>query len=75
MKNEIVEYLSKCLYFQHENDEHQHMSHLLQPLPIPEWKWEIISMDFITSFHKNQRQSDLIMVVIDKISKNAHLYL
>jgi hypothetical protein len=53
-------------------DEHQHPTSLLQPLPIPEWKWEIISMDFITGFPKTQRQHDSIMVVVDKLSKSAH---
>jgi hypothetical protein len=47
-------------------------SDLLQPLPIPEWKWEIISLDFITGLPKNQKKNDSIMVVIDKLSKSAH---
>jgi hypothetical protein len=72
MKNETVEYLSKCLDCQQVKVEHQHLTGLLQPLPIPEWKWEIISMDFITGFPKTQRQNDSIMVVIDKLSKSAH---
>jgi hypothetical protein len=72
MKNETTEYLSKCLDCQQVKVEHQHPTGLLQPLPIPEWKWEIISMDFITGFPKTQRQNDSIMVVIDKLSKYAH---
>jgi hypothetical protein len=52
--------------------EHQHPADLLQPLPIPEWKWDIISLDFITGFPKTQKQNDSIMVVIDKLSKSAH---
>jgi hypothetical protein len=53
-------------------DEHQRPVGLLQPLPIPEWKWEIISLDFITGFPKTQKKNDLIMVVIDKLRKSAH---
>ena len=45
---------------------------MLQPLPIPSWKWEIISLDFITGFPKNQNQNDSIMVVVDKLSKATH---
>jgi hypothetical protein len=45
---------------------------LLQPLPIPEWKWETISMDFITGLPKSTKQNDTIMVVVDKLSKDAH---
>ena len=45
---------------------------LLQLLPIPEWKWEVISMDFITGLPKSKNQNDSIFVVIDKLSKEAH---
>ena len=41
-------------------------------MPIPEWKWEIISIDFITGLPKTQRKNDSIMVVIDKLSKSTH---
>ena len=52
--------------------KHQHPFGLLQPLPIPEWKWEIISIDFITGLPKTNKQHDSIMVVVDKLSKPAH---
>ena len=39
-------------------------SRLLQPLQIPEWKWEVIALDFITGFPLNQEQHDSIMVVV-----------
>ena len=45
---------------------------MLQSLPIPSWKWEVISLDFITRLPKNQNQNDSIMVVVDKLSKAAH---
>ena len=48
--------------------EHQHLIVLLQPLPIPEWKWEVISLDFITVFPLTQKQHDSIMVLVDKLS-------
>jgi hypothetical protein len=41
---------------------------LLQPLPIPEWKWETISMDFITGLPKLTKQNDAIMVMVEKLS-------
>ena len=44
----------------------------MQPLPIPNGKWEVISLDFITRLPKNQKQNDSIMVVVDKLRKEAH---
>jgi hypothetical protein len=45
---------------------------LLQPLPIPEKKWEVIAMDFITGLPRPNKQHDSIMVVVDKLTKAAH---
>ena len=72
MKTEVAEYIAKCFECQQVKTEHQHPAGLLQPLPIPSWKWEIISLDFITGLPKNQSQNDSIMVVVDKLSKAAH---
>ena len=47
MKREVAEYVSKCLICQQVKAERQKPSELLQPLPIPEWKWEHITMDFV----------------------------
>ena len=52
--------------------EHQHPAGLLQPIPIPEWKWETITIDFITGLPKKKKSNDSIMVVVDKLSKSAH---
>ena len=72
MKKELVEYIARCFECQQVNTEHQPPTSLLQPLPIPIWKWEIISLDFITGLPRNQNQNDSLMVVVDKISKAAH---
>jgi hypothetical protein len=45
---------------------------LLKPFKILEWKWEIISMDFIIGFPKKNKQHDAIMVVVDKLNKETH---
>ena len=72
MKKDITEYISKCLKFQQVTVEQQHLPGLFHPFPIPEWKWEILSMDFITSLPMTVRQHDSIMVVVDKFSKETH---
>jgi hypothetical protein len=75
MKKEVVEYIAKCLECQKVKDEHRHPSGLLQPLPIPEWKWEVVTMDFITKLPRTRKQHDSIMVVVDKLTKAAHFIL
>eukprot|EP00253_Pinus_taeda_P007798 PITA_07798 len=72
MKKQVIEYLARCLECQQIKEEHQHPAGLLQPLPIPEWKWETISMDFITGLPQTRKNHDSIMVVVDKLSKVAH---
>ena len=72
MKNEVDEYISRCIECQQVKDEHQHLVGILQPLPIPNWKWEVIGLDFITGLSKNQKQNDTIMIVVEKISKETH---
>jgi hypothetical protein len=47
LKKDIVDYFAKFLDSKQVKAEHRHPKGLLQPLPIPEWKWETISMDFI----------------------------
>jgi hypothetical protein len=61
--------LAKCQDCREVKAEHQNPIGLLQPLPVPEWKWETISLDVITGLPKTQKQNDSIMVVIDKLSK------
>ena len=55
MKREVVEYLTRCIECQQVKEEHQHPVGLLQPLPIPKWKLETTSMDFIRGLPKNLR--------------------
>ena len=52
--------------------ECKHPDGLLQLIVIPEWKWEVISMDFIIGLLKIVRQHDSIMVIVDMLTKAAH---
>jgi hypothetical protein len=72
MKKEIAEYIARCMECQRVKAEHRHPAGLLQPLPIPEWKWEVVKMDFITGLPRTNKQHDSIMVVVDKLTKAAH---
>jgi hypothetical protein len=72
LKKEIVEYIARCMECQRVNIEHRHPAGLLQPLPIPEWKWDVVIMDFIIGLPRTSKQHDSIMVVVDKLTKATH---
>jgi hypothetical protein len=72
IKREIVEYIARCMECQEVKVEHRHPAGLLQPLPIPEWKWELVTMDFITGLPRTAKLHDSIMVVVDKVTKATH---
>ena len=52
--------------------KHRHPTSLLQPLPIPEWKWDLVTIEFIKKFPKTRIHNDSIMMVVDKLTKVAH---
>jgi hypothetical protein len=72
MKRDVIDYLSRCMECQKVNVEHRHPAGLLQPFPILEWKWEFVTIDFITKFPRKTRQHDSIMVVVEKLTDTAH---
>jgi hypothetical protein len=55
--------------------KHQRPVRLLQPLKIPEWKWEEIGMDFIVGLPRTQAGYDSIWVIVDHFTKVAHFIL
>ena len=68
MKRDIAYYIARCMECQKLKVEHRHPIGLLQLLPIPQWKWEVMIIDFITKFTKTTRH-DSIMVAVDKLIK------
>ena len=71
MKREIAEFVANCDVCRRVKAEHQRPAGTLQPLAIPEWKWDKVSMDFITGFSKTKKGNNAIFVVIDRLSKVA----
>jgi hypothetical protein len=72
MKREITEYIARCMECQKVKAEHRHPTGLLQPFPIPEWKWEVVTMDFMMGFPRKGKLHYSIMVVVDKLTKDTH---
>nr|GFA01801.1 retrotransposon protein, putative, Ty3-gypsy subclass [Tanacetum cinerariifolium] len=72
MKQDIATYVRRCLICQQVKIEHQRTSRLFQPLDIPVWKWDKISMDFVTGLPRTQKKNDAIWVVVDRLTKSAY---
>ncbi|GKD71903.1 putative reverse transcriptase domain-containing protein, partial [Tanacetum coccineum] len=72
MKADIATYLSKCLTCLKVKAEHQKPSGLLVQPEIPQWKWDNITMDFVTKLPRTQSGNDTIWVIIDRLNKSAH---
>ncbi|GJW03506.1 putative reverse transcriptase domain-containing protein [Tanacetum coccineum] len=72
MKAEIATYVSKCLTCAKVKVEHQKPSRLLQQPEIPEWKWEKITMDFVTGLPRTLSGYDSIWVIVDQLTKSSH---
>jgi hypothetical protein len=72
MKKVVDDYIERCLECQKVKNEHRHPTDLLQPLHIAKWKWEVVTVDFITKLPIIVKQHDSIMVVVDKLTKATH---
>ncbi|GJU11884.1 putative reverse transcriptase domain-containing protein [Tanacetum coccineum] len=72
MKADIATYVSKCLTCAKVKAKHQRPSGLLVQPAIPEWKWDNITMDFITKLPKSSQGFDTIWVIVDRLTKSAH---
>jgi hypothetical protein len=75
MKREIAKYVSECDVCQRIKASLLKVAGTLQPLPIPSWKWEDISMNFIIGLPNTSQKHDSIWVIIDRLTKIAHFLL
>ena len=72
MKREVTKYVSDCDICQRVKASHLRPTGMLQPLDIPSWKWEDISMDFIVGLPPTSKGYDSIWVIVDRLTKSAH---
>jgi len=66
------DYVAQCLTCQRVKTDHQKPGRLLQPLPIPAWKWKHITMDFMIGMSKPIKQHDSVWVIVVRLIKAAH---
>ncbi|KAL5569846.1 hypothetical protein UlMin_026421 [Ulmus minor] len=74
MKKEVAEYVAKCLICQKVKAEHQRPGGELQPLDIPEWKWDQITMDFVVGLPRTTKGHDAIWTTFS-LEQLAALYV
>ncbi|XP_070679270.1 uncharacterized protein [Malus domestica] len=75
MKREIAEYVSRCIICQQVKAERKKPFGRMQPLPVPQWKWENITMDFVYKLPRTRNGFDGIWVIVDRLTKSAHFIL
>jgi hypothetical protein len=72
MKVDIAKYVAECDTCHRVKASHLKSAGVLQPLTIPLWKWDDISMDFIVGLPLTARKKDSIWVIVGRLTKTAH---
>ena len=72
MRLDIAHYVASYGVCQRAKAEHKHPVGLLQPLEVPVWPWDDISIDFVVGLPRTQRGKDAIWVIVDRFNKSAH---
>ena len=71
MKKEVAGFTARCLVCQQVKAERKQPPGLLKQLEVPDWKWEHITMDFISGL-PSMHNKDSIWVIVDRLTKVAH---
>ncbi|KAJ9561702.1 hypothetical protein OSB04_006862 [Centaurea solstitialis] len=72
MKKDVAHFVERCLTCLQVKSEHQRPYGKLQLLEIPQWKWDHITMDFVTKLPRTPKGFDAIWVIVDRLTKSAH---
>ncbi|GJP33995.1 hypothetical protein CLOM_g18479 [Closterium sp. NIES-68] len=72
LAEDVKKFVTSCDTCQRMKSSKQKKAGLLQPLPVPEQPWQVVSLDFITGLPPTTSSHDAILVVIDKFSKMGH---
>lgn len=71
MKRGIAEYIAKCGIYQQVKVEHQKPAGPLQPFLILEWKWDNVTMNFMTGLPEGKKENDVIWVIVNQLTQSA----
>ena len=72
MKRHVGDFVRRCLTCQQVKAEHQKPAGLLQPLEVAEWKWEHVTMDFVTHLPRTPQRHAVVWVIVVRLTKSAH---
>lgn len=72
MKKDVARFVNICAICQQVKGDQQKPAGLLQPLEVPTWKWEMISMDFIDGLPRTKKGNEGMWVIVDRLTKSAH---
>ena len=68
IKQQVGDFNHRCLTCQRVKAKHQRSARLLQPLEVAKWKWEHVTMDFVTHLPQTSRGHDAVWVIVDQLS-------
>ena len=72
MKRHVGDFVRRCLTSQQVKAKHQKQAGILQPLEVAKWKWEHVTMDFVTHLPWTSQRHDAVWVIVDRLTKLAH---
>ena len=72
MKKQVGEFVRRCLTCQQVKVEHQRPVGLLQHMEVVEWKWEHVTVDFVTHLLRTSRGHDMVWLILDRLTKSTH---
>ena len=72
MRRHVGDFVRRCLTFQQVKAEHHKPVGLLKPLKVVVWKWEHVTLDFVTHLPRTPQGHDAVWVIVDRLTKLAH---
>ena len=72
LERDVRQYVSTCDHCQRNKASNEKPAGLLQPLPVPEFRWQWVTVDFIMDLPETKAGHTAIVVFVDRLSKMVH---
>ena len=72
LRQDVTNYVLHCPLCQRNKGRTMKQAGLLQPLPVPTFRWESVSLDFIMQLPMTRSGHDAIVVFVDRLTKMVH---